>query len=148
MLSSVEAVNDTFEGRSSIYSDRPFLQLMNLIGHDQWYCACMPFDKRYRTLRRAFLDKYSTPTAMRSFYDSQGAVGIKFLSSVLRDPDGVFHHLGLRASRLILDVTYGIEAESNQDPFVKTADAVMAATSSAPSPAMWLYNPTTFLKYL
>lgn len=30
MLSSVEAVNDLFEGRSGIYSDRPFLPLMHL----------------------------------------------------------------------------------------------------------------------
>ncbi|KAI0753473.1 cytochrome P450 [Daedaleopsis nitida] len=121
---------------------------MHLIGHDQWNFSFMPYGKRFRTFRRGFLEKYSTSAAVRSFYDAQRAVGIKFLGSVLRDPDGVFHHLGLRASRLILDVTYGIEAESNQNPFVKTADAMMATASFALSPAMWLFNPTTILKYL
>ncbi|KAI0741290.1 cytochrome P450 [Daedaleopsis nitida] len=148
ILNSVDAVNDLLEGRAEIYSCRPVFPIMHIVGHDQWNFSFMPYSKRSRTLRRAFLEKYSTPTAMRSFYDAQRAVGIKFLSSVLRDPDSIFRHVALRASRLILDVTYGIEVESNQDPFVKTAEAVMATSSLALSAVMWFFNPMTILKYI
>ncbi|KAI0748777.1 cytochrome P450, partial [Daedaleopsis nitida] len=148
ILNSVDAVNDLLERRGEIYSHRPVFPISNIAGHYQWNFSFMPYNKRSRMFRRAFSEKYSTPAAMRSFYDSQRAVGIKFLGSVLRDPDGIFHHVALRVTRLILDVTYGIEAESNQDPFVKTAEAVMATNALSLSAVMWFLNPMTILKYI
>ncbi|KAI0753465.1 cytochrome P450 [Daedaleopsis nitida] len=148
VLNSVEAVNDLFESRSGIYSDRPVLPLMSLIGHDKWSFPFMPYGKHFRSMRRPFLGQYSSPASLRSFYDAQRGVTVKFLRSVLYNPANVVRHIRLRASQLILDVTYGITVDSDDDPFVRTADAVMATASLALSPALWLINPTTILKYL
>ncbi|KAI0741393.1 cytochrome P450 [Daedaleopsis nitida] len=148
VLNSVEAINDLFEGRPQIYSDRPFFPLMNLIGHDQWSLSLMPYGDKLRAQRRTVIKLFSTPAAMRTFYDAHNAVGITFLNNILRDPDNLFHYIRLRNTQLILDVTYGIQADSHEDPFVQTADAVMATFSLALSPPMWLINPALILKYL
>ena len=65
------------------------------IGYDKWSLAMMPYGKLFRSQRRLFLGKFSTPAAMRAFHDAQRTVGLTFLARVLRDPDNIFRHFKL-----------------------------------------------------
>ena len=40
-----------------------------------------------------------------------------------------------------MDVTYGIDVDTADDPLIQTTERVMDVTSLAISPAMWLVNP-------
>ncbi|KZT21922.1 cytochrome P450 [Neolentinus lepideus HHB14362 ss-1] len=144
ILNTLETATDLFEGRFGIYSDRPDFPLANLIGH-AWNFGFMPYGKEWRTLRRMFANRYTVSSSLPRFYDSHRQSASVFLNHVLKNPDDWFNHIRLRAGQLIMSVTYGINVESQDDPLIRTAEAVMSVTSIALSPSMWLVNPIAIL---
>ncbi|KAL1945441.1 hypothetical protein VTO73DRAFT_2292 [Trametes versicolor] len=148
LLNSAEATFDLLENRFGIYSNRPDFPLMNLVGHNNWNFAFMPYGKQSRAMRRLFSSKYSSPAAQQLFYDSHRASMGRFLQHVLRDPEGFSEHLKLRSGQLIIDVTYGIMIENVEDPLLKTTEAVMDVASVALSPPMWLMNPSAIMQFI
>ncbi|RPD57314.1 cytochrome P450 [Lentinus tigrinus ALCF2SS1-7] len=148
LLNSAEATNDLLEGRFGIYSDRPAFPLIDLVGHSKWNFGFMPYGQLWRSQRRLLQEKYTNQAFLRSVEPSHRMVVARYLQNLLRDPEGVFEHIQLRAGQLIMDVTYGVTVEDAMDPFVQTAQHVMDVVAVGLSPPLWLLNPLAIVQGL
>ncbi|EIM79553.1 cytochrome P450 [Stereum hirsutum FP-91666 SS1] len=145
ILNSFEAATELMERRYTIYSDRPEFPMMNLIGH-QWNLGFKPFGDEWATLRKLFTSKFSNGSALRAYQASQTASNAELLQSLLKDPNGFVEHIALRATQVVIDVTYGISVTSPNDHLIVVAERVMNAVSIALSPPLWIINPVSLVR--
>ncbi|TFK27950.1 cytochrome P450 [Coprinopsis marcescibilis] len=147
VLSSLKRINDLFDKRSAIYSDKPrapmIVELMNfkgfmgLIGYNDWW-------KRHR---RAF-QKHFAPNDLKRYYPVIMKHMKKYLGKLLNDPDDWTAHTRQVYSSLIIEITYGIETTSSKDPLTRDMTEVMDGFSVSCLPGRWLVDTFPILKYV
>ncbi|KLO17671.1 cytochrome P450 [Schizopora paradoxa] len=146
-LNTAKAANDLFERRSSIYSDRPRLPLINeLMGHD-WNFGFMPYGDEWRRHRKVFVSKFG-PGNVHIFNPIQERAVAQLLDRMLCTPKDFLDHLRLHAGQLIMMSVYGIPVQSREDRYISVAQAVMDAVSDAAKPGAWLVDMFPILKHL
>ncbi|KAI0048494.1 cytochrome P450 [Auriscalpium vulgare] len=145
ILNSLDAVTDLLEKRSARYSDRPWLPLIDLIGHIECDFGYMPYGKNWAAHRRLFSTQFAKST-LPAYYPSHRRAVLAMLRNFLTEPEAFVDHLRLHAGQLIIDVTYGIQISSRTDRLVVLGGAVMDAMSVAITPVMWIVNPVSFLQ--
>ncbi|KAJ7498204.1 cytochrome P450 [Mycena galericulata] len=135
VLSSVEAANDLLEKRSSLYSDRARLPMVNEL---------MGWTRDYRRLfHQAF-----NPAAARDFHPKERAASHELLRRLLRDPDNVMDHLRHLAGEIIMSVAYGIKVQPQNDPFIALSKAALHSLVIASVPGKFLVDVIPALQYV
>ncbi|KAJ7251425.1 cytochrome P450, partial [Mycena rebaudengoi] len=140
ILSSVDAVFDLLDQRSAIYSDRREihgeLHSLRLIFVDTW-------DRREH--RRSFHSAFHL-IAARRFRPQLVNASHGLLRRLLENPDDeIMNHV---KHGLIMSISYGIETLPSNDPYVKTAEAVIDAMAQAAIPGRYLVDVIPILKYV
>ncbi|KAK7031915.1 cytochrome P450 [Favolaschia claudopus] len=144
VLSSMEAANELFEKRSSLYSDRPRLpMLVELMG---W-----GFSVGTRAHRKLLHDGFNT-SAAKQFHAQERAAAHAVLRRVLRDPHSscgdVVEHFRHMAGALVMEITYGIDVREAEDPYIKVAEGAMYGLSVASIPGAFLVDSVPALQYV
>ncbi|KAJ7235506.1 cytochrome P450 [Mycena rebaudengoi] len=147
ILCSVEATNELLGKRSSTYSDRPRMPMINeLMGWDFSF-AFMKYGPIWRTHRKMFQNSFD-PIPSLTFRPTQLSVNHRLLRRILEEPDNIMDHLRHMTSDLILSLAYGIEAQANNDPYVALAEKTMASVSTGTVPGKFVVDALPFLKYV
>ncbi|KAJ7215403.1 cytochrome P450 [Mycena pura] len=142
VLSSFEASEALLEKRSSIYSDRPAFPMVNdLMGwnfnlRDEW-----------RIHRRLFNQQFNM-VASSSFSRVQRTAAHSLLRRLLDNPAGFRDHLKQMAGEVIISVTYGIDVQPVDDPYVALAENAIKSLSNARVPGRYIVDSIPILKYL
>ncbi|KAJ7821598.1 cytochrome P450, partial [Mycena olivaceomarginata] len=142
VLSSFEATEALLEKRSSIYSDRPAFPMVNdLMGwsfnlRDEW-----------RIHRRLFNQQFNM-VASSSFSGAQRTAAHSLLRRLLNNPAGFRDHLKQMAGEVIISVTYGINVQPADDPYVVLAEEAIKSLSYARVPGRFIVDSIPILKYL
>ncbi|KAJ7671061.1 cytochrome P450 [Mycena rosella] len=145
VLSSAEAANDLLEKRSSIYSDRARVPMVDeLMG---WDFALGQSLQTRRWHRRLFHQAFNA-TAVRSYRPKERAATHELLRRLLRDPDNVMEHLRHMAGEIIMSVAYGINVLPQNDPFIKLAKDAVHTLAIASIPGRFLVDTFPALKYV
>ncbi|KAJ7658590.1 cytochrome P450 [Mycena rosella] len=140
VLSSMEAVRDLFDRRSSLYSDRVRLpMLVELMGWD--------FGIGERAHRKLFHDAFNV-NAVKQFHPQERVAAHRLLRRILNDPKDIMKHFRHLAAVLIMDVTYGIDASIPGDPYTNLAKEAMHGLSVASLPGRFLVDTIPALKYV
>ncbi|KAJ7044390.1 cytochrome P450 [Mycena alexandri] len=142
VLSSMEAVRDLFDKRSSLYSDRPYMPMINdLMGWD--------FGIGRRAHRKMLHESFNVGS-VKQFYPQERAATHELLRRILQDPaENVIEQFRRMAGGLIMQVTYGIEVSSaKDDPYISIAKEVMHGLSVASIPGAFLVDTIPALKYV
>nr|CAJ00405.1 putative CyP450 monooxygenase [Pleurotus sapidus] len=146
VLGSVERITDLLEKRSVKYSDRPRMTMLNeLMGWD-WCFGLMPYCTSWRKQRKLFYDQFQTN--FLQFRPIQINHTHKFLGNLLESPDNFLQHIRLFFAGTILEVTYGIQVSSYNDPYVTNAEQCLAALASASIPGAFLVDTFPILKHI
>ncbi|KAJ7751737.1 cytochrome P450 [Mycena maculata] len=106
--------------KGSIFSTRPRLPMAGeLLGYDQTL-VLMPHGGRFRTFRKHFAKLIGTPAALRPYVPLVETETNRFLKRVLLKPGAelIDTHLRKLTGAIILRITYGIEVQEHDDPFV------------------------------
>ncbi|KAJ7658428.1 cytochrome P450 [Mycena rosella] len=141
VLSSMEAVRDLFDRRSSLYSDRVSLpMLVELMGWD------FGIDSR-RAHRKIFHEAFNV-NAAKQFHPQERVAAHRLLRRLLNDPKDIMQHFRHLAAGLIMDVTYGIDIRSPGDPYTTLAEEAVHGVSIATLPGRFLVNTIPALKYV
>ena len=93
ILNSAKIAADMLDKKSSIYSDRPTLQMAGeLVG---WKNALilLPYGDRFRRYRRFFHSVIGSNALMRPYRPMQEMQTRQFLRKVLKDPEQLQEHL-------------------------------------------------------
>ncbi|RXW15361.1 hypothetical protein EST38_g10493 [Candolleomyces aberdarensis] len=139
---------DLLETRSSIYSSRTPLPMINeLMGWD-FNVAFMPYGARWRKNRRVAQHSLS-PVATKEYRPYITKSTRKLLKRLLDDPDpfNIMPHLQHMTGDTVLSVAYGLKIQEN-DPYRAASEASFHAVAKAGVPGAFLVDTFPLLKYV
>ncbi|KAF7343507.1 hypothetical protein MSAN_01971000 [Mycena sanguinolenta] len=147
VLSSFEVIADLLERRGALYSDRPQATMMNeLMGWSDFF-GFMNHDDRWRRQRKIFHETFHAG-AVKQFDPHIQDSTHQLLRHLLKDPHDVMTHFRRFAVALIMETTYGISIETDDDPYVKTAEEALHGLEIACVPGTFLVDSISALKYI
>ncbi|KAJ7662506.1 cytochrome P450 [Mycena rosella] len=144
-------VMEKMDTKGSVFSTRPRLPMAGeLLGYDQTL-VLMPasYGARFRTFRKYFAKLIGTPGVMRKFVPLVEAETHRFLKRVLLNPNAGSINAYLRklTGGIILGITYGIEVQEEDDPFVALVEDANENFSAATAPGAFLVDLFPALMY-
>ncbi|KAJ7147791.1 cytochrome P450 [Mycena crocata] len=148
VLSSMEAVRELFDKRSSLYSDRPRLTMLNeLMGWGDFGIGLMRYGDRWRSRRKIFNEGMNA-VAAKQFHPQERVATHQLLRRMLDEPGDVMEHFRHLAAVLIMSVTYGIDVLPSNDPYIEIAKTAMHALTVAGVPGAFLVDTFPLLKHV
>ncbi|KAJ7105898.1 cytochrome P450 [Mycena epipterygia] len=141
ILNSASAMEE-MDTKGPVFSTRPRLPMAGeLVGYDQTL-VLMPYGARFRTFRKHFARLIGTPAVMRQFVPLVEAETHRFLKRVLLKPhaDSLSAHVRKLTGAIILRITYGIEVQEGEDPFVALIEDANDNFNIATAPGAFLVD--------
>ncbi|KAH9941402.1 cytochrome P450 [Amylocystis lapponica] len=147
VLNSLQAASDLFEHRSTLYSDRPRMVMLNeLVGFD-YHFAFMKYGEQWREYRRVFHQHFNASASRR--HQPKSAEGAReLLRRLLESPDEFMEHLRHMAGSVIVDIVYGIRVKGPDDPYIVEAERAMYAMAMTANAGACLVDYIPLLKYV
>ncbi|KAJ7101256.1 cytochrome P450 [Mycena belliarum] len=153
VLSSLKATEDLLEKRSSMYSDRQeprFPMMSELMGWD-FNIAFMKYGTPIvvwlplRMHRRLFNQGF-TAKASQKYLPKQLVATHGLIRQLLHTPDAFMDHFRHWAAEIIMSITYGIEIQPKEDPYVLLAHKAISTMSDAGIPGKHIVDSFPVLK--
>ncbi|KAF5314896.1 hypothetical protein D9619_007188 [Psilocybe cf. subviscida] len=146
ILSSIDDCTEVFEKRSNLYSDRPVLTMITLMGWD-FNAALMPYGQRWRRQRRLFQQAFKRVASL-AYRPEQTRKVNDMLYGLLTSPDDFRAHARTVTGAIVMSTTYGYDIKSKNDYFVGLAEDAVNRLSFAFFPGAALVNAVPILQYL
>ncbi|KAF9036068.1 cytochrome P450 [Hymenopellis radicata] len=142
ILNSAQAAVDMLDKKSSIYSDRPVLQMGGeLIG---WKKHPRPI----ALWRPIFHSLIGSPATMKQYQPAEELETRRFLRRVLAKPEALATHVRKSAGAIVLRISHGYEVKENNDPFIQLADQATEQFSAATAPGAYMVDLVPALRHL
>ncbi|KAJ7928082.1 cytochrome P450 [Mycena leptocephala] len=146
IVNSVKAATELFERRARIYSDRPSIPMIPLMGWDFNFTFMSHTDKwrQYRRLfhqhfRRDAISKYR-PIQLKKVHD--------LLRGLLSTPEDFVAHTKTVAAAIVMATIYGYDIKPTHDRFVDLAEDAVKKLSDSVFPGAFAVNTFPFLRHL
>ncbi|KAG1823366.1 cytochrome P450 [Suillus subaureus] len=134
VINSEEVAKDLFEGRSTIYSDRPQSIVYPHFASD-FNPVLMPYGDRWRLHRRIFHQAFRQ-VEIPTYHTVQLRSAHKMLFSVLQDPSGYSGHLEMFSISFMLPMIYDYEPKAKDDPIARNMKRYLNRTNTALTPGV------------
>ncbi|KZT20540.1 cytochrome P450 [Neolentinus lepideus HHB14362 ss-1] len=145
VLNSLEVINQLLDRRAAIYSDRTRMVMVNELMGWELNLPTMRYGVLWREYRRNLNEQFRQ-AAVRRYHPVFLRHTRRLLHNILVEPKHVLQHLSLASAAIILDVTFGLNVVSKDDPFVAMADVAMKGMSTASVPGAFLVETIPILK--
>ncbi|KAL0954892.1 hypothetical protein HGRIS_003825 [Hohenbuehelia grisea] len=147
ILGSPYHISNLLEKRSSIYSNRPRMPMLNeLMGWDFTF-GLMPYGTLWRKHRKLFHD-YFNPGVVERYQETQQAQTKSFMRRLHHSPDEFLEHIRHAFASTIMMITYGIQVLDSGDPYIDVAEKAVAGVTQAVHPGRFLVDLFPILKYV
>ncbi|EKM77276.1 hypothetical protein AGABI1DRAFT_77728 [Agaricus bisporus var. burnettii JB137-S8] len=144
ILGSLERVYDIFERRSSNYSDRPRLVMLNeLMGWDYVF-VFQRYGTWWRRHRRQFHDHFH-PNIVYKYQPIQIDTARAFVRNLLESPEKFRYHIRYAFADSILKTIYGMDVREN-DSYIGHAKTTLEGVAEAGHPGSFLVDIFPFMK--
>ncbi|KAF8965868.1 cytochrome P450 [Flammula alnicola] len=153
VLNSIEAANDLFEKRSSIYSNRdfflrPHLTMASELLEGTRFIALMPYGEAWREARR-LMQKHISPSDQAIYQTREVEFVRKFLLPNLLDtPQNFSEHIRNAVGASIISLAYGLPIRRLNDPWIQLAEEGMATITSGVVPGKYFVDAIPAMKYI
>jgi len=147
VLDTSEAANDLLEKRSSIYSSRARMPMMNELMGWNFNFGFMAYGDRWRKHRRLMHQSFH-PTAAKEFHPHELKAAHNLLRRFLDHPEDVMGNLRHMAGETVISIAYGLEVKPTNDPYIDTAEAGVQPLVVAGVPGAFLVDAFPILKCL
>ncbi|KAH8977577.1 CyP450 monooxygenase [Lactarius hatsudake] len=139
--------DDLLDKRSSIYSDRPRMpMIVELMGFG-WSLGFTPYNEWWKHSRQLFHKDFQ-PSAVPQFRPKMLKAAHGFLQRLLDSPEHFQEHIQLMAGSTILDIAYGLDIRTSDDPYLKRAEECLQILDTAANPGTFLVDIIPALKYV
>ncbi|KAJ7819336.1 cytochrome P450 [Mycena olivaceomarginata] len=145
IVNSAKVATDLLEKRARIYSDRPTLPMIPLMGWD-FNLTTMPHGEKWRQYRRLFHQHFRQdaiaiyhPVQLRKIHD--------LLRALLSTPADFVAHTKTLAAAIIVATVYGYDIEPKGDRFVYLAEEGIKRLCEVMLPGSFAVNDLPFLRY-
>ncbi|KAJ6477341.1 cytochrome P450 [Mycena vitilis] len=146
IISASKIAAELFERRARIYSDRPPIPMVPLIGWDFDF-TFLPYGEKWRQYRRLFHKHFHRdaivahrPTQMKKIHDH--------LRGLLSTPEDFTAHNKTVSAAALMATIYGYDIKPTHDRSVELAEATNQALSASIFPGSFAVNTFPFLRHL
>ncbi|KAJ7935572.1 cytochrome P450 [Mycena leptocephala] len=146
IINSVKTAFEFFEKRSHIYSDRPVLPMIELMGWD-FSMALMRLGDRWRNHRRMFQQHFRRDMS-RNYRPVQMKKVHALLQGLLSTPQEFRDLLKTVAAATIMSIVYGYDVQPSNDRFVALSENTVKKLSDSFFPGAVAVNTFPILRYL
>lgn len=136
ILGTRATASELLDKRASIYSSRPAVALIELLGLSSWIFGAMPYIPKWRKHRRAFhqhLNRRLTNTFHPIVYEERDA----FLSRLSKDSKNWTESLARCFRTTTIRAVYGFEEPQKNDALVAEAQSVIETAKEVGAPG-WI----------
>ncbi|KAM5539123.1 hypothetical protein V8D89_007346 [Ganoderma adspersum] len=147
VVNKLEVVNGLLDKRSSIYSDRPRMVMLNELCGFGWGLAFMPYGDPWRDSRRIAHQEFRSGPVKR-FRPIEQRVSMQFLVNLYRHPEKLMYNLRHLSAATIMAMVYDIDVKSLDDPYIHTAEEAGDAISETTVAGAFLVDVIPFLKHV
>ncbi|KAJ3575538.1 hypothetical protein NP233_g1042 [Leucocoprinus birnbaumii] len=133
-------VMQELDKKGALYSDRPRLEMGGeLVGYSDTL-VLIPYGERFRVYRKN-IAKYIGGTAqVKELHPLIESSTRKFLQRTLHNPEDLMAHLRKLQGNIILKLTYGIDVQDGEDPFVALIERANDNFNKASIPGSFLVD--------
>ncbi|KAJ7675727.1 cytochrome P450 [Mycena polygramma] len=146
IINSLKIAAELFERRARIYSDRPLIPMIPLIGWDFDF-TFLPYGEKWRQYRRLF-HKYFHRDAIVAYRPTQMKKIHDHLRALLSTPEDFNAHNKTVAAAVSMATIYGYDIKPTHDRFVELAEDTNKALSASIFPGSFAVNTFPFLRHL
>ncbi|KAF9070685.1 cytochrome P450 [Rhodocollybia butyracea] len=156
VVNNYATAQELFEKRSANYSDRNELPMINdLMGWD-WSFGHMPYGGTYFNIflgprwkmHRSMFHRQFQSSVVSSFWPIQLKEAHKLVRRMLHHPEDLINHLRFNSASIIMNVTYGIEIEDEEDHYITVAETALDGMAKAANPGAFFVDIFPVLKYV
>ncbi|KAF8139542.1 cytochrome P450 [Mycena galopus ATCC 62051] len=146
VVNSVKTAVELFEKRSHIYSDRPVVTMIELMGWD-FNLGLQPLGDRWRVQRRMFQQHFRRDVS-RNYRPIQIKKVHQLLRGLLSSPQEFREQLKTLTVAAIMSTIYGYEVKPSNDRFVAISEDAVRKLSESFFPGAVAVNTFPILRYL
>lgn len=147
VLSSPEVVSDLTIKRSNLYSDRPPMPMLELLGHHSWNIGVMEYGTQWRNGRRV-LHEFLNSRAVTRFDEYQYKHAHRLLLRLAECPGDLAQHIEFAIAALIMEMTYGMNITTREDRSLRSLKEGMEISKRAIVPGAFLVDTFPILKHV
>jgi hypothetical protein len=147
ILNSYKVATDLLDGRSSIYSSRPHFTMFHELSGWGFSFNVLPYGDVWRANRRMFV-QYFNPSNPSISQPHDMMYVKRFLGQLLQKPDDFLQHIRTLVGSTTLSMTYSINVQPYNDPYIKIAEEAMEALAEIWIPGAFLVDIIPILKYV
>ncbi|KAJ7459914.1 cytochrome P450 [Mycena latifolia] len=136
---------DLFEKRSHVYSDRPYVPMIDLLGWD-FNFGFMPYGTKWRRYRRT-MQQHFRQDVSRVYQPIQKKKIHDFLRGLLSRPENFVALYKTLAAAIIMDTVYGYQVEPTDDYFVTLSENALKKLTHSTLPGAAAVNTIPILRY-
>ncbi|KAF7374573.1 O-methylsterigmatocystin oxidoreductase [Mycena sanguinolenta] len=146
VVNSVKAAAEIFQKRAHLYSGRPVLAMLELMGWDFSFALLSEGDK-WRDHRKMFHQHFRQDVS-RNYRPIQMKKVHLLLQALLSSPQEFREHLKTLAAAIIMATVYGYEVQPTNDHFVGLAEDAIKRLSDSVFPGAVAVNTFPILRHL
>ncbi|PPQ74972.1 hypothetical protein CVT24_010273 [Panaeolus cyanescens] len=148
IVQGVKEVNDLFEQRSAIYSDRPPQPMATDLLGWKFNLGWHPYGPWWRRHRKAFHEHFN-PNVIEKYDPVQNQEIHRVLGKLLREPARFNDHIHNLLATIIMKVMYGITiSDDHNDPWMTTIFESLQTIGKAGIPGLYLVDHIPILKHI
>ncbi|KAJ7147105.1 cytochrome P450 [Mycena crocata] len=146
VINSAKVAVELFDRRARIYSDRPTIPMLPLMGWD-FNLTFMQHADKWRQYRRLFHQHFRRdviatyrPIQMRKVHD--------MLRGLLSTPEDFFAHTKIVSAAIVMATIYGYDMKPMHDRFADLAEEAVKRAGESLAPGAFAVNTFPFLRHL
>ncbi|KAF9457689.1 cytochrome P450 [Collybia nuda] len=147
VLDTSEAATELLEKRSSIYSGRARMPMINELMGWSFNFGFMAYGDHWRFHRRLMHQAFH-PAAAKRFRPHEIKATHGLLRRMLEEPHNLIGNLRHMAGETIMSIAYGIDVKPKDDPYIATAEQGVHPLVAAAVPGAFLVDVIPALKYV
>ncbi|KAJ7669227.1 cytochrome P450 [Mycena polygramma] len=146
IINSLAIAVELFERRARIYSDKPAIPMLPLMGWD-FNFGFMPYGEKWRQYRRLF-HKHFHRDAIAAYRPTQLKKVHDCLRGLLSTPEDFSAHNKTVAAATTMATVYGYDIKPTHDRFVDLAEETFKRLSASVFPGAFAVNTFPFLRHM
>ncbi|EIW83715.1 cytochrome P450 [Coniophora puteana RWD-64-598 SS2] len=132
VINDEEVAIELLERRSAIYSGRPVIATNELFGMD-FNTGLLQYGPHWKFHRKLFHTALRAEAA-QSYDQLQMSKARQFVRSLAKSPERFEEHLKTLSASIIMAITYGYDAQPEEDPFVEKVEQLIGMFLTALTP--------------
>jgi len=112
-----------------------------------WSLGFTPYNEWWKHSRKLF-HRHFQPSAVPQFRPKKIKAAHGFLRKLIDSPERFHEHMQLMAGSTILDIAYGLDIRTSDDPYLKRAEECLGIIDKAGNPGSFLVDIVPPLKYV